>query len=378
MEATCEPVAFNKPNFVNLYANLCAYMINYATFNELHNTETTFQLILAQKCFEGCTSQYTSQEEVSKLKENFKKNTPSNFKNRLNTVHFQYYNSSLTHCKFIGELFKQGALNEKNILACIDELMKVNDDQNIHCLCTILQIAGPKLSKTHNLDSTVYHILSFKIKNLDLIKISPTLKSSIFIIQYLNFKGWIINEEAVKLIESNENHSSFEKLPEESKKSYELKSHTVMAQCIIDECIVVLNNFDEKNERSIKEIVRMLNNINSWIKYDQVSFVASLILITLNESQSIRYKAGILLNKLVTERLLSRDSVSSGIDKVMNDSELKIELPKLSDLLFDIASKLYGSEKKNSIATFELGAAENPIAPPSCVYALNHQGFSTL
>jgi hypothetical protein len=49
-------------------------MINYATFNELHNTETTFQLILAQKCFEGCTSQYTSQEEVSKLKENFKKN----------------------------------------------------------------------------------------------------------------------------------------------------------------------------------------------------------------------------------------------------------------------------------------------------------------
>jgi hypothetical protein len=56
----------------------------------------------------------------------------------------------------------------------------------------------------------------------------------------------------------------------------------------------------------------MLNNTNSWIKYDKVSFVASLILITLNESQSFRYKAGILLNKLVTERLLSRDSVSSG------------------------------------------------------------------
>jgi hypothetical protein len=49
--------------------------------------------------------------------------------------------------RFIGELFKQGALTEKNILACIEELMKVKDDLNIHCLCTILQIGGSKLSK---------------------------------------------------------------------------------------------------------------------------------------------------------------------------------------------------------------------------------------
>uniref|UniRef100_A0A2S2QQZ2 Uncharacterized protein n=1 Tax=Sipha flava TaxID=143950 RepID=A0A2S2QQZ2_9HEMI len=216
--------------------------------------------------------------------------------------------------------------------------MKVKDDQNIHCLCTILQIGGSKLSKNHNLDNIVSYILSFKIENSVLIKISPTLESSIFKIQSLHFKGWI-NEEAVMLIGNNDNHSSFEKLSEKLKKPYELKSYTVMAQCIIDECIVVLNSFDENNERSIKDIVRMLNNTNSWIKYDKVSFVASLILITLNESQSFRYKAGILLNKLVTERLLSRDSVSSGIYKVMNDSELKIELPKLSDLLFDIASR---------------------------------------
>jgi hypothetical protein len=54
------------------------------------------------------------------------------------------------------------------------------------------------------------------------------------------------------LIGNNDNHSSFEKLSEKLKKPYELKSYTVMAQCIIDECIVVLNSFDENNERSIK------------------------------------------------------------------------------------------------------------------------------
>jgi hypothetical protein len=56
----------------------------------------------------------------------------------------------------------------------------------------------------------------------------------------------------------------------------------------------------------------MLNNINSWIQYDQVSFVVSMILITLNENQSIRYKAGILLDKFVTEGLLLSDSVLLG------------------------------------------------------------------
>lgn len=56
----------------------------------------------------------------------------------------------------------------------------------------------------------------------------------------------------------------------------------------------------------------MLNNINSWIQYDQVSFVVSMILITLNENQNIRYKAGILLDKFITEGLLLRDSVLLG------------------------------------------------------------------
>jgi hypothetical protein len=57
--------------------------------------------------------------------------------------------------------------------------------------------------------------------------------------------------EPVMLIEGNEKHSSFEKLPEQLKKSYEFKSYTVMAQCIIDECIVVLNNFDTKKSINV-------------------------------------------------------------------------------------------------------------------------------
>jgi hypothetical protein len=56
----------------------------------------------------------------------------------------------------------------------------------------------------------------------------------------------------------------------------------------------------------------MINNVNSWIKYDQISFVVSMIHITLKENQSIRHKAGILLDKFVTEGLLLSESVLSG------------------------------------------------------------------
>ncbi|XP_025418920.1 uncharacterized protein LOC112689425 [Sipha flava] len=262
--------------------------------------------------------------------------TPSFFKNILNSFHFQYYKRSLAHCKFIGELFKQGAFTEKNILSFIHELMKVKDILNIHCLCIILQIAGQKLSKTHNLDGIVHHILLFKNENTVLIKMSPTLQSLIFKIQNLHLKCWI-HEEPLKLIEDNEQYISFENLPEQLKQLYDLKSYTVMAQCIIDECMAVLNGFDKIN---INEIVHSLKYINSWLHYDQVSFVASMILITLNEDQSIRQKAGILLNLFIKKGLLLIDSVLSGIDKIMDDSELKIELPRLSDLLFDITSRI--------------------------------------
>lgn len=62
---------------------------------------------------------------------------------------------------------------------------------------------------------------------------------------------YIFFTEPVKLIESNKNHFLFEKLPEQLKEPYEFKSYIVMAQCIIDECIIVLNNFDEKKGVSV-------------------------------------------------------------------------------------------------------------------------------
>jgi hypothetical protein len=66
---------------------------------------------------------------------------------------------------------------------------------------------------------------------------------------------YIYFTEPVELIEDNKNHISFEELPEQLKKSYDFKSYTIMAQCIIDECMVVLNNFDK--EKSINVCSRL-------------------------------------------------------------------------------------------------------------------------
>jgi len=52
--------------------------------------------------------------------------------------------------RFIGELFRIGAFPEKVILSCITDLSKENDENNelqMHCLCVILKLVEPILSK---------------------------------------------------------------------------------------------------------------------------------------------------------------------------------------------------------------------------------------
>jgi len=49
--------------------------------------------------------------------------------------------------RFIGELFKKGVFPERILLSCITDLSNGNDELQMHCLCIILQLAGPILSK---------------------------------------------------------------------------------------------------------------------------------------------------------------------------------------------------------------------------------------
>lgn len=62
----------------------------------------------------------------------------------------------------------------------------------------------------------------------------------------------------------------------------------------------------------LQEVVQLLDNINSWIRHDQVSFVVSMTLIAINENQNTRFNAGILLDEFVIKGLLSSDSVQLG------------------------------------------------------------------
>jgi len=51
---------------------------------------------------------------------------------------------------------------------------------------------------------------------------------------------------------------------------------------------------------------------NTWICYDPVSFVVSMILVALEENQNIRNCAGELLDHLNKKRLLSNRSIRLG------------------------------------------------------------------
>lgn len=51
---------------------------------------------------------------------------------------------------------------------------------------------------------------------------------------------------------------------------------------------------------------------STWIFYDPVSFVVSMILVALEENQNIRNYAGKLLDELNKKRLLSNCSIQLG------------------------------------------------------------------
>ncbi|CAI6370856.1 unnamed protein product [Macrosiphum euphorbiae] len=69
----------------------------------------------------------------------------------LNNFQFDFQKKSICNCRFIGELFRNGAFPEKYILKCIGDLGKEKNDNNyelqMHCLCTILQSLGQYYQK---------------------------------------------------------------------------------------------------------------------------------------------------------------------------------------------------------------------------------------
>ncbi|XP_060881354.1 uncharacterized protein LOC132952886 [Metopolophium dirhodum] len=337
--------ALKRQNYTHIYAQMCARMMNDPKFNKLAtDTKTTFQKVLLKKCSDVFHTKY--QQELNKLKEKMKNDNmvPKKCISTLNNFQFDFNKKSICNCRFIGELFKKGAFPEKAILSCITDLSKENDENyelHMHCLCTILQLVGPILSKTHDLKRPVDKLLS-SINNHDM---SSTLKRSIHQIKIMHSKGWM-NEEPVKLIENNQ--SAFSGLPEHMKNVYRVKSDTIMAEWIYDECYDVLMDFANNNK--IDEVIQLLKISNTWKSYDPVLFVVSLILVAIEEDQVIRNKAGKLLNNLYRKNKLSKSSIQSGVNKVLNDSGTKQEHSNLSKLVSDITGQfLYSSSsKKNS------------------------------
>eukprot|EP00102_Acyrthosiphon_pisum_P019166 XP_016656376.1 PREDICTED: eukaryotic translation initiation factor-like isoform X1 [Acyrthosiphon pisum] len=184
--------ALKRQNYTHIYAQMCACMINDPKFNKLAtDTEITFQKVLLKKCYDVFYTSY--RQELNKLKEKMKndKMVPKRRMSTLNNFQFDFNKKSICNCRFIGELFRKGAVPEKVILSCIRDLSKENYENyelQMHCLCTILQLAGPILSKTS------YDLNRLVNKHLPSIKnhgMSSKLKCLIQQVKIMHSKGWM-------------------------------------------------------------------------------------------------------------------------------------------------------------------------------------------
>ncbi|CAI6350552.1 unnamed protein product [Macrosiphum euphorbiae] len=240
--------ALKRQNYTHIYAQMCARLINDSKFNNLiaTDTEITFQKVLLKKCHDVFYSNY--QEELNKLKDTMKNDNMVPKKclsGVLNNFLFDFQKRSICNCRFIGELFKNGAFPEKYILKCIGDLGKEKNDNNyelqMHCLCIILQSVGLILSKTsYDLNKNINKLVS----SMENHGMSSTLKCLIKKLKIMNSKGWM-DEEPVKFAGTNCN--AYRDLPPHMQMVYRVRSKKIMSDWAYDEShdhrLNVVNNY---------------------------------------------------------------------------------------------------------------------------------------
>ncbi|CAI6368511.1 unnamed protein product [Macrosiphum euphorbiae] len=240
--------ALKRQNYTHIYAQMCARLINDSKFNNLiaTDTEITFQKVLLKKCHDVFYSNY--QEELNKLKDTMKNDNMVPKKclsGVLNNFLFDFQKRSICNCRFIGELFKNGAFPEKYILKCIGDLGKEKNDNNyelqMHCLCIILQSVGLILSKTsYDLNKKINKLVS----SMENYGMSSTLKCLIKKLKIMNSKGWM-DEEPVKF--AGTNYNAYRDLPPHMQMVYRVRSKKIMSDWAYDEShdhrLNVVNNY---------------------------------------------------------------------------------------------------------------------------------------
>ncbi|CAI6369772.1 unnamed protein product [Macrosiphum euphorbiae] len=240
--------ALKRQNYTHIYAQMCARLINDSKFNNLiaTDTEITFQKVLLKKCHDVFYSNY--QEELNKLKDTMKNDNMVKKKclsGVLNNFLFDFQKRSICNCRFIGELFKNGAFPEKYILKCIRDLGKEKNDNNyelqMHCLCIILQSVGLILSKTsYDLNKKINKLVS----SMENHGMSSTLKCLIKKLKIMNSKGWM-DEEPVKF--AGTNYNAYRDLPPHMQMVYRVRSKKIMSDWAYDEShdhrLNVINNY---------------------------------------------------------------------------------------------------------------------------------------
>ncbi|CAI6345079.1 unnamed protein product [Macrosiphum euphorbiae] len=240
--------ALKRQNYTHIYSQMCARLINDSKFNNLiaTDTEITFQKVLLKKCHDVFYSNY--QEELNKLKDTMKNDNMVPKKCLsvvLNNFLFDFQKRSICNCRFIGELFKNGAFPEKYILKCIGDLGKEKNDNNyelqMHCLCIILQSVGLILSKTsYDLNKKINKLVS----SMENYGMSSTLKCLIKKLKIMNSKGWM-DEEPVKF--AGTNYNAYRDLPPHLQMVYRVRSKKIMSDWAYGEShdhrLNVVNNY---------------------------------------------------------------------------------------------------------------------------------------
>ncbi|VVC43694.1 Initiation factor eIF-4 gamma, MA3 [Cinara cedri] len=190
--------------------------------------------------------------------------------------------------------------------------------------------------KIYNLDHIVSQLLSFTNDETSIDnELSPIIKSLVHEIKSLFDFGWINKSncssyltDSFELVNHKTNVENNDHiLPFQSQNYFVSKSMEMLAESVYEECYEILFMFI--HTENFEEIVHLLTVINTWLHYDGVSFAVAMILVAIIYEQ--KTSARKLLDNLVNEGWLSKDSIQLGINRVLDDID-EIAIKSLMDI----------------------------------------------
>ncbi|XP_069370064.1 eukaryotic translation initiation factor 4 gamma 1-like [Paralichthys olivaceus] len=333
-----------------LYARMCSSLPKVQFQPTVDSTTSVnFNILLARRCraeYEDIFGKGNTDEKSERGLEQMKKELDdASLRRSIGTI------------KFIGELFLARILSEAAMHSCITDLLKIQDEESLECLCELLQIIGMNLETV-----TAEKVMNSHYDQMDVIAMDEKTSSRISLMlkkatdpktKFLGLTGGRVPKTEDKAsVSTPQEKEKFHLMPQPRKPTdyrpvASLKEQPHCEPTVDEEPQLHLDITEDSETFSEMVIVNYLTNGNleeamSCVA-EQMSpsllhvFVCSAVDLTFESSSDSRRKMGLLLRRLHEAGVLPAEQIVKGLQDIVETAVyIDAEVPNIWRCLAEV------------------------------------------